>query len=42
MLAADSQGIAYATSLDPDQAKQNVGLDLRSILFDNMILILQK
>jgi len=36
MLAADltAQGIASANSLDPDQAQQNVGLDLRSILFD--------
>jgi len=44
MLAADSstQGIAWANSLDADQAQQIVGLDLRSKLFDNLILILQK
>jgi len=44
MLAADllAQGIAYANSLDPDQAQQNVGLDLISKLFDNLMIILQK
>jgi len=34
-------GIAYANSLDPDQAQQNVGLHLRSKLFDQLILFLQ-
>jgi len=37
-----AMGIAYANSLYPDQAQQNVGLDLRSKLFHNLILILQK
>jgi len=34
-------GIAYVNSLDPDQDQQNVGLNLRSTLFDKMILFLQ-
>jgi len=44
MLAADlsTQGLFYANSLDPDQAQQNVGLDLRSKLFDILILFLQR
>jgi len=29
-------GIAVANSLDPDQAQQNVGLDLRSKLFQSL------
>jgi len=44
MLAADltAQGlIAFANSLDPDQAQQHVGLDPRPKLFDNLILFLQ-
>jgi len=41
-LHASAQGMAHTNSLDPDQAQQNVGLDLRSILFDNLILILLK
>jgi len=43
MLAAElsAKGKAYANSLDPDQAQQNVGHDLRSKLFDSLILILQ-
>jgi len=38
MLVADlsTQGIAYANSKDLNQAQQNVGLDLRSKLFDNL------
>ena len=32
----------FANSLDPDQAPQNIGCDLRSKLFDNQILFLQK
>jgi len=37
MLAADlsAQGMACTNSLDPDQARQHVGLDLGSILFDS-------
>jgi len=35
-------GDSLANSLDPDQAQQNVELDLRSKLFDNLILFLQK
>jgi len=44
MLAAylSAQGIAYANGLDPDQAQQNVGLDLISKLFDNLFLIMLK
>jgi len=44
MLAADlsAQGIACANSLDSDQAQQNIGLELKSKLFDSLILILQK
>jgi len=34
------QGITYANSLDPDKSQQNVGLDLRSKLFDNSIILL--
>jgi len=43
-LTADlsAQGIDYANSLDTDQAQQNVGLDLRSNLFDYLIIILKK
>jgi len=43
MLAADlsTKGIAYANSLDPDQAQQNVGLDQSFKLFANLILYLQ-
>jgi len=44
MLVAEvsAQGIAFANRLDPDQAQQNVGLDLKFNLFDYLILILQK
>jgi len=28
--------------LDPDQAQQNIGLDLRSKLFENLIILLEK
>jgi len=34
-------GNAYANSLASDQAQQNVGLDLRIKLFDNLLLYLQ-
>jgi len=37
-----AQGVAFANSLDPDQAQQIVGLDQRSKLFKNMILTLLK
>jgi len=33
--------IACANSLDPNQAQQTVGLDLRSKLVDNLIVFLQ-
>jgi len=44
MLETDlsAQGKACAHSLDPYQAKQNVGLDRSLILFDNLIIIQQK